>query len=129
MRKEPTPAERVLWQMLRGHRLGGLKFRRQVPVGSFIADFACNDPKVIVECDGGQHAVSASDVARDAWFRAEGYRVLRFWNREIIDHPEGVGTRILQALGRGPSNPSSSHPPSLRFGGRAPPSPPRGEGI
>jgi very-short-patch-repair endonuclease len=100
MRKAPTPAERVLWGMLRGGRLEGLKFRRQVPIGTYIADFACNDPKVIVECDGGQHALSDYDAVRDAWFQAEGYRVLRFWNGEIMDHPEGVRLRILSALGR-----------------------------
>ena len=101
MRKEPTPAERVLWRMLRGGRLVGLKFRRQVPVESFIADFACNDPKVIIECDGGQHADNDYDAARDAWSRAEGYRVLRFWNGEIVYHPESVEVAILKALGRG----------------------------
>ena len=100
MRKEPTPAERALWRMLRGGRLGGLKFRRQVPVGAYIADFACHYPKIVVECDGGRHADNAYDVERDAWFRAQGYRVFRFWNGEVVDHPESVEISIRQALGR-----------------------------
>ena len=102
MRHEPTPAERKLWGLLRGAQLSGLKFRRQVPLGGYIADFACLYPKVIVECDGGQHADSAYDTARDAWFRAQGFQVLRYWNNEIIDHPEAVAEAILRALGRGP---------------------------
>jgi very-short-patch-repair endonuclease len=101
MRKAPTPAEKALWQMLRGGRLDGLKFRRQVPIGPYIADFACNSPKVIIECDGGQHALSDYDARRDAWFQADGYRVLRFWNGEINDHPESVRLGILSALGKG----------------------------
>jgi very-short-patch-repair endonuclease len=70
MRKEPTPAERALWRMLRGGQLGGIKFRRQAPIGPYIADFACHAPRIVVECDGGQHAESAHDIA--AWLRREG---------------------------------------------------------
>jgi len=101
MRREPTPAERTLWGLLRGGRLSGLKFRRQVPLGGYIADFACLYPKVIVECDGGQHADSAYDAARDAWFRAQGFQVLRFWNSEVDENSEAVAEAILRALGRG----------------------------
>ncbi len=101
MRREPTPAEKVMWSKLRGGRLAGLKFRRQMPVGDYIADFACHYPKVIVECDGGQHADSAYDLARDAWFRSQGFQVLRFWNGEVIERPESVMSLILQAVGRG----------------------------
>ena len=101
MRREPTPAERRLWGLLRGGRLEGLKFRRQVPLGDYIADFACLYPKVIIECDGGQHADSTYDAARDAWFRAQGFQVLRFWNNEVVEHPEAVAEAILRALGRG----------------------------
>ena len=102
MRHDQTPAERRLWGLLRGGRLGGLKFRRQVPVGGYIADFACNDPKVIVECDGGQHAENTYDAARDAWFRAEGFLVLRYWNADVLDHPRETAEAILRAVGRGP---------------------------
>ncbi len=122
MRREPTASERKLWSLLRGGRVAGLKFRRQVPLGAYIADFACFYPKVIVECDGGQHAGSAYDEARDAWFEAQGFKVIRIWNTEVIENPEGVLERILQTLGRGWC--SSSHP----LCGRAPPSPTRGEG-
>ena len=101
MRKEPTPAERGLWRMLRGGGVEGIKFRRQVQIGPYIADFACHYPKIIVECDGGQHALSDYDRRRDAWFQGEGYRVLRVWNSEVTDHPESVRIGILKALGRG----------------------------
>jgi very-short-patch-repair endonuclease len=101
IRHEPTPAEKALWDLLRGGRLGGLKFRRQVPLGAYIADFACLYPRVIVECDGGQHADRSYDAERDAWFRTQGFLVLRFWNGEVVDNREGVGVAILQAIGRG----------------------------
>ena len=102
MRHEPTPAERVLWGLLRGGRLDGLKFRRQVPLGDYIADFACFDPRVIVEADGGQHADSTYDAARDAWFRAQGFLVLRYWNVDVGRHPHEIAEAVLRALGRGP---------------------------
>jgi very-short-patch-repair endonuclease len=102
MRHEPTPAERRLWSLLRGGRLGGLKFRRQVPLGDYIADFACFYPRVIVECDGGQHADSAYDAARDAWFRAQGFIVLRYWNAHVLAHQHETAEAILMAVGRGP---------------------------
>jgi len=101
MRREPTPAERAMWGLLRSGRLAGLKFRRQAPLGAYIADFACHSSKVIVECDGGQHADSAYDAARDAWFRSRGFQVLRFWNGEVIERPGGVAESILRAVGRG----------------------------
>ena len=101
MRREPTPAERTMWSLLRGSRLAGLKFRRQAPLGDYIADFVCHFPKVIVECDGGQHADSAYDAARDAWLQSQGFTVLRFWNGEVIERPRGVADTILRALERG----------------------------
>ncbi len=101
MRRAPTPAERKLWNLLRGGRLDGLKFRRQVPIGPYIADFACLYPKVIVECDGGQHADSAYDELRDAWLQAQGFQVSRLWNSEVLDHPESVADVIRLSLRRG----------------------------
>ena len=86
---------------LRGGRLDGLKFRRQVPLGSYIADFACFDPKLIIECDGGQHADSAYDERRDAWFSEQGFRVLRFWNGHVADDIESVVEAILRIARRG----------------------------
>jgi len=100
MRKEPTPAERILWRLLRGRQLDGIKFRRQVPIGDYIVDFACKSPQIVIECDGGQHADNAYDLERDAWLAATGFRVFRFWNGEVIDNPEGVLSLILQRLGR-----------------------------
>ncbi|WP_254434789.1 endonuclease domain-containing protein [Magnetospirillum sp. UT-4] len=113
MRKLPTEAERRLWQLLRLRQLG-VKFRRQVPLGPYIADFACFEHRLVIEADGGQHAESADDRQRDAWFAENGYRVLRFWNNDIMENPEGVLMRIAEAL-------ASSPPPQ--------PSPARGEGV
>ncbi len=101
MRHEPTEVERRLWGRLRGGRLGGLKFRRQVPLGAYIADFACFYPRMIVECDGGQHADSAYDERRDAWFRDQGFQVMRFWNGDVLEDPGAVAETILRASGRG----------------------------
>jgi len=102
MRHDQTPAERRLWGMLRGGELGELKFRRQVPLGGYIADFVCFYPRVVVECDGGQHADSAYDSARDAWFRAEGFQVLRYWNADVLEYSRQTAEAILRAVGRGP---------------------------
>jgi very-short-patch-repair endonuclease len=84
MRREPTEAEDRLWQELRGRRLDRIKFRRQVPVGKFIADFVCAEARLIVEIDGSQHADSNYDRERDAELKARGFRVLR-WNDEVRD--------------------------------------------
>ncbi|WP_281004574.1 endonuclease domain-containing protein [Notoacmeibacter ruber] len=97
MRRDPTPAENALWQMLKGRKLGGLKFRRQQPLGRFIVDFVCLEKRLIVEADGGQHAESASDTERDAYFKQQGYRVLRFWNDDILRNSDGVAQHILSA--------------------------------
>ena len=100
MRREPTLAERRLWRRIKACQLDGMRFRRQVPLGSYIADFACFDPRVIIECDGGQHADNAYDEARDAWFRSQGFQVIRLWNGEILDNLDGVGETILLKMGR-----------------------------
>ena len=89
---------------LRNRQFAGTKFRRQIPVGPYIADFACYEARLIVEADGGQHADSASDAERDAWFKAQGFRTLRFWNNDILTNPEGVATAIGMALAK--KNPS-----------------------
>ena len=100
MRREPTPAEHLLWSRLRNRQLGLLKVRRQVPLGPYVADFACKGPAFIIECDGGQHAHSPYDAVRDAWFIAEGYRVFRFWNGDILENVDGVLATVLRELGR-----------------------------
>jgi len=80
--------------------LNGFHFRKQCPIGPFIADFACLKAKLVVEVDGGQHADSATDAARDAWFAANGYRTLRFWNNDVLQNTEGVILTITEALGQ-----------------------------
>ncbi|MGC1301953.1 MAG: endonuclease domain-containing protein [Caulobacteraceae bacterium] len=100
MRREQTPAERAMWRLLRSRGFERLKFRRQVPLGSYIVDFVCLDPRVVVECDGGQHADNAYDVRRDAWLRQQGFRVLRVWNNDVLEEPEGVDAMLRDLLKR-----------------------------
>ena len=99
MRRAPTDAERRLWRLLRDRRLDGLKFRRQVPIGPYIVDFLCFASRLIVEADGSQHAENSCDQARDAYLLREGWRVLRFWNHEVIQNREGVLETILAHAG------------------------------
>ena len=98
LRNNATDAEQVLWWRLRGRQLEGFKFSRQIPVGPFICDFLCRERKLIVELDGGQHAASPSDIRRTAYLEQEGYRVIRFWNNDVLGNVEGVLQTILQAL-------------------------------
>jgi very-short-patch-repair endonuclease len=93
-----TEAEHALWRLLRNRRLQGHKFRRQHPIGPYIADFACVAARLIVEADGGQHADSVTDERRTAWLQAHGWRVIRFWNTDVLANPEYVVTTILVAL-------------------------------
>ena len=88
LRREMTDAERVLWSHLRGGQMG-VKFTRQFPVGGHVVDFACRSLRIVIECDGGQHSVEA-DAARSAALEAHGYRVIRFWNHEIMSNTDGV---------------------------------------
>lgn len=98
LRHNMTDAEHVLWRILRNRQLVSVKFRRQVPIGPYTADFLCYDARLVVEADGGQHDESSSDRVRDAWFAEQGFRVLRFWNNDILNNPEGVATVIAAAL-------------------------------
>ena len=84
MRREPTDAEAKLWHEIRDRRLDRIKFRRQVPIGSYIVDFVCLEARLVVELDGGQHSESSYDEMRDAELKARGFRVIRFWNDEIL---------------------------------------------
>ena len=99
MRHAPSFNERTLWKLLRNRRLADLKFRRQVPLGRYIADFLCYSQRLIVEADGPLHDAEA-DAVRDAWLTAQGFRVLRFTNREITLYPDAVLDRICGAAGR-----------------------------
>ncbi|MGD0723809.1 MAG: endonuclease domain-containing protein [Roseiarcus sp.] len=99
MRRAPTDAERALWYALRDRRMQSVKFRRQAPVGPYIADFLCVEHRLIVEADGDQHAQGARDDVRDAWLARAGYRVLRFGNRDILRERDSVLATIAAACG------------------------------
>jgi very-short-patch-repair endonuclease len=93
-----TDAERKLWFALRDRRFAGFKFRRQVPIDRFVTDFVCFKVRLIIEVDGGQHAGSLQDRWRDRWFAANGFRVTRFWNNEVLSNLEGVLTVLSAEL-------------------------------
>ncbi|WP_028965651.1 endonuclease domain-containing protein [Sphingomonas phyllosphaerae] len=98
LRREATPAERVLWNALRPHRP---RFTRQLVVGHYIIDLACRSAKLGVELDGGHHALQVeADEARSRYLAAQGWRVLRFWNNEVLENVEGVVEVILTAVSR-----------------------------
>jgi len=100
LRNNPTEAERRLWSRLRRKQTDGHRFRRQVPLGPYVADFVCFDARLIVEADGGQHADRvAHDSERTVWLEAQGYRVLRFWNNDVLSNTDGVIESIRVALG------------------------------
>ncbi|AMP90628.1 endonuclease domain-containing protein [Legionella pneumophila] len=85
LRQRSTDAEKCLWYCLRAHRLKGYKFKRQVPIGNYIVDFVCIQRKLIVELDGGQHLLNIEyDQDRSAYFSSLGYKVLRFWNDDVL---------------------------------------------
>lgn len=90
LRKSQTDCEIKLWYYLRDRRFENLKFRRQYPVGNYIADFICTEKMLVIELDGGEHVDSKKDVIRDNWFKANGYKVLRFWNNDVIENISGV---------------------------------------
>jgi adenine-specific DNA-methyltransferase len=99
LRRNQTDAEQVLWAHLRDRELCGVKFRRQHPIGGFVADFCCPQEKLVVELDGGQHAVEvAADQKRSRFLEEQGYRVLRFWNHEVLTNIDGVLERIAEVL-------------------------------
>ena len=98
MRHEPTEAEHRLWLLLRNRRFVDFKFRRQVPIDHFIADFLCFDARLIIELDGSQHAESTYDIHRDAYLRAQGFRIIRIWNNDILNNPDSVLEAVWTAL-------------------------------
>jgi very-short-patch-repair endonuclease len=87
-RSNMTDAERRLWYRLRGHRFEGYKFKRQVPIGPYIVDFACLNHALVIELDGGQHSESASDTERDRYLRSKSLRIRRFWNHDVLRNTE-----------------------------------------
>ncbi|HWV59296.1 MAG TPA: DUF559 domain-containing protein [Sphingopyxis sp.] len=99
MRSNPTDAERRLWSILRAGRLDGIRWRRQVIIDDrYIADFICFEHRLIVEADGGQHGENPYDAERDAYLTVQGFRILRFWNNDILANGDGVVASILDAI-------------------------------
>jgi len=113
LRQDQTEVERRLWSHLRDRRLGGWKFRRQVPIDVYFADFVCKDALLIVELDGSQHAEERAehDAIRTRKLTKLGYRVLRFWNNDVTGNLEGVLIAILEACKQDP------HPDPLPLAG------------
>jgi very-short-patch-repair endonuclease len=98
MRSEPTDAEAAMWRLLRHRQLDPFKFRRQVPFQSFILDFVCFEKRLVVEIDGSQHASSRRDEAPDTILTAEGFRIARYWNNDVLQRPSAVLEDILAKL-------------------------------
>ena len=97
-RLRANQTETVLWNRIRNRQIDGHKFARQVPIGSYICDFVCREKQIVIEVDGGQHNESAEDAVRDRYLTAEGYRVLRFWNNDVLGNLDGVLTTIQGEL-------------------------------
>jgi very-short-patch-repair endonuclease len=113
LRTNATDAERKLWWKLRYRQVGGYRFRRQVPIGPYVVDFACLSHRLLIEVDGAQHGENiAYDRARTRWLESRGYRVLRFWNGDVLQDIEGVLETIYRALAETP------HPNPPPQGGR-----------
>jgi very-short-patch-repair endonuclease len=119
MRANPTEAERRMWSLLRAKRLDGFKFKRQQIIYPYIVDFICFAERLVIEADGSQHPDSTDDARRDAFLSAQGLRLLRFWNNEILADGDGVSAAIYNAL----TTPLLS-PPAAAL-----PSPAKGRGI
>jgi very-short-patch-repair endonuclease len=98
LRVNQSDAETKLWNRLRNRQIDGRKFVRQQPIGRYICDFVCREKLVIIEVDGWQHSESARDEVRDRYLRGEGYRVMRFWNNDVLSNIEGVLTVIDETL-------------------------------
>ncbi|WP_086736354.1 endonuclease domain-containing protein [Erythrobacter colymbi] len=98
LRNTPTDAEQSLWGHLRASRFEGAKFTRQFPIGGFIVDFACRSLRLAIELDGGQHAQSLTDANCTRIVEAHGYRVIRFWNNEVLGNIDGVLAAIAREI-------------------------------
>src|SRR4051812_13164516 len=131
LRREMTPQEKILWSQLRGRRFEGAKFRRQMWLAGYIADFACPDARLVVEADGSQHADNAEyDAQRERAVHDLGWSTLRFWNNEIAENLDGVLIAIMQHLpspSQAASQPAVPLPCRERGDGPAPTPLPEGE--
>jgi very-short-patch-repair endonuclease len=124
LRRDSTDAERRLWYRLRSRQISSAKFVRQERIGPYTVDFVCRDRRLIIEVDGGQHATDPLDAVRDSWLHDRGYRVLRFWNNDVLSNTDGVLEAIAAALMETAGAPTRGEAPSPR------PSPPEaGEGA
>ncbi len=113
LRVNQTDAETVLWNRIRNRRIDGNKFVRQEPIAGYICDFVCREKRVVVEVDGGQHNESAADATRDELLREKGYKILRFWNNDVLGNIEGVLLTIQTELAERAPTP---HPLPVRTG-------------
>lgn len=114
LRQNMTDAEQRLWFHLRAHRMAGQKFRRQQPIGPYTVDFVHLGARLIVEADGGQHADSPRDAARDAWLQSQGFQVLHFWNHDILQNTDLVLQAIWAAIDAAAPSPLPSVPQAQR---------------
>jgi very-short-patch-repair endonuclease len=103
MRRQSTDAETIFWNAVRNRKVRGAKFRRQWPLGRFFADFCCVEQRLIVEIDGGQHADSQADQIRTEALQELGYRIVRFWNNDVLENIDGVIERLSTLLEENPS--------------------------
>src|SRR5687767_4607470 len=111
LRRDQTDAERTLWFRLRDRRVGGLKFRRQMPLDRYIVDFCCESARLIIELDGGQHVErTVQDMERTKALQSMGYLVLRFWNNDVLRNTDGVVESILDTLHKLTPRPPHPHP-------------------
>ena len=106
LRQNQTDAERRMWMLLRDRRLAHLKFKRQEPIGRYFVDLICLQKRLIIELDGGQHNDNPADEKRTAWLESQNFKVIRFWNNDVLKNPEGVLTTILLHLKIIPSPPA-----------------------
>ena len=107
LRRNMTDAERAFWRRVRDRRFGGLKFRRQVPVGSYFVDFLCFEKKIIIELDGGQHFDRAVyDQHRTRFLETQGYQVVRFWDNDVLKNMAGVLAELAHLCGTDDPHPS-----------------------
>ena len=117
LRRHMSGAEQRLWYLLRRRQLDGFRFRRQQPIGPFIVDFVCLKERLVVELDGGSHTETQGyDEVRTTWLEAKDYRVLRFWNNDVMGNQESVIDRILEALLQRSRSPLPSPPPEVGGG-------------
>jgi very-short-patch-repair endonuclease len=119
LRNSTNEIEDLLWARLRRRQLGGLKFSRQIPIAGFVPDFVCRKVRLAVELDGSQHANAKTyDAERTQAIEAEGYRVIRFWNSDVLTNMEGVLETILAAATGGERAPTPQPPPARGRGSR-----------